>query len=134
MGIYVHDGILLGVVTNSPPNLDNSDIEEILDKIQTIIDTHQFSSDIRNAKPIACLNIDGGSAYYLGFFWHWSERGAMELDFLWKPLHKHNTKSGQNFKKADYQQARDLLFQILKPHLPDLSKNKIKFHEVRFFS
>ncbi len=149
MGIYVSDGILLGIVvpkdrlvktsnkyvshgemlnilSGGPKPPENFTLEDADTHLSNIIKMNK-----EEAVSICRLNDPYNSKdpnYYIGIFWEMSNRKAMKLDDKWKPLFLESGDVDENKTIL-----KERVFDITSKVVNDLKKAEIKMYEVRFF-
>jgi len=130
MGIYVTDGILLGIIKKPEDIPDKFHEDDILNYLDNIIKLSQES----NAEAICLANDEENGDYYIGIFWKWSERRAMGLDDKWLPLYVLSSESKSMLQQEKYISLRQKLLENLKSYIPNLVLEDIHFYECRYFS
>lgn len=134
MGVYVADGILLGLVLSGTKIkgklLDKQD--EIIQYLENVV---KISGDA-DAKAIFCLDnpYESKGNYYIGIFWQWSQRWGMDIDDKWQPLFLLKEKSDEMFSEVKHSKLQEKIFENLNNYIPNIKLEDIKFYEVRYFS
>ena len=134
MGVYVRDGLLLGLVIakyETIKNLYEDEIkrDDVFQKIQNVIKLENEDAisifdpcDVYNESPIC-----------LGIFEKWSERRALELDELWKPLFIEHPRSSELLNSPKYSKLSKKLYETLQNYFPNLNPADIRIYQVRFW-
>lgn len=131
MGVYVSDGILLGVIIKPERLTKDADLEQAFEQIENILKITK-----EEAEPVANTldPYSGNSDIAVGVFWEWSTREAMELDNQYKQLYKVQTLAEQTVKKEKYQRLKELLIGTLQKVVADYNSDEITFYEMRRYS
>lgn len=156
MSTYVSDGILLGLVIDktriknaSSKYTSHKDALDILtggtqnnsNNEYSLTDAKQHLQNIiklNNENAIAVCEINdpynsSNAKYYIGIFWEWSNRQAMDLDDKWEPLYSELKNSDQAMKESKNELYRQRVIEIAEKIVNDVEEDEIKLYEVRFF-
>jgi hypothetical protein len=153
MGVYVSDGILLGIVTD-PKRIkkSNSKLLDHNEALAVITGAKQNKTSYsledaqmhlvnvikmnnEDAKAIVQENnpYETDSDFYLGIFWECSNRRSLNLDNEMKILYKKISKSEQAMKESKNGLLGQRVYEIAHKLIKDLKPEEIQLFEARFF-
>jgi len=137
MGVDITDGILLGVIKHSSEIPEDVDLDSIYDFMENIVKLNNLKNLNDDINGIAFNNDPYSSEdgfYYIGIFWRWGDRRALEIDELWTPLFIVRKDSDERLTEDKNRHLQQQIFENLNTHFPNLKLSDIKFYDARYWS